>query len=364
MPVDPTVALVQNMAQYGAAAKQMPQGPPPIGTAGQALATATARAAGVDAPQTFQDTQAGVIQNPFTRADATLATQNAGNAGVAAAYGQQAQPGQDNQALSLQQEITRRAVQSQMAQHENDALAASASKLNSQAAITKALEENNPHSKTKLQTLFTSAVSAIKAGGRIPPDQAKMLTDAGYTLPAGAPSGKPADLATASATSHIPTDAPAGADAYSGMSSIVKTNAFSDPTANEPSVINVLQFAYDKGLNAQGFADILAQQMTTRTDLTAQQAQNVVNAALAMYGPTFDGYVPPSATAPGTSATVQATQQAARVGGGGGGFFDTLSGLAGKAVNPLGISLHGIGNLLQSNTTKKKALEKQIGAGR
>lgn len=136
--------LVQNMAMQGSVAKQAP----PIGTAPEAMQTAMARSAGINAPANFNATQAPTIQNPFTRADAQLAADNSGAGGVMGAinsstadYMQQAQG-----ALPLQQEITRRAVQQLAQQHEFDSQKLALDKLNIETQMAEARLKNDPNS--------------------------------------------------------------------------------------------------------------------------------------------------------------------------------------------------------------------------
>lgn len=114
-----TRAYVQAQGQMGSQAQQAPS----IATAGDAMQTAMARSAGMNAPSNFNATQVATIQNPFSRADSQLAANNAGAGGVLGAisgstrdYLQQAEGG-----LNLQKEITKRAVQQMLEQHKFDA---------------------------------------------------------------------------------------------------------------------------------------------------------------------------------------------------------------------------------------------------
>lgn len=116
--------LVQQMAVQGAAAKMQA---PSIATAPEAMQTAMARSAGVNAPSQFNATQVATIANPYARADSQLAADQAGVGGVLGAVSSSTAnyEAQARAAAPLQQEITRRAVQKMLSDQKNDARKAS-----------------------------------------------------------------------------------------------------------------------------------------------------------------------------------------------------------------------------------------------
>lgn len=159
--------LVQQMAMQGAAAaRQAPQ----IGSAPEAMQTAMQRSAGINAPANFNATQTGTIQNPYTRADTQLAANNAGAGGVLGSissstrdYLQQAQGGVD-----LQREISRRAVQQIMQQHELETQQTQVQKLKTQADLAAAKAESDPNSiESQIRALtLKKQLSELQAGDK------------------------------------------------------------------------------------------------------------------------------------------------------------------------------------------------------
>lgn len=149
LPVAPDEAVnrarVAAIAQGGMSAAQQVPG---IATAPEAMQTAMARSAGINAPDAFNATQVGTIQNPFTRADSQLAADQGGAAGVLGSINSSTQDYLQKAAggLDIQKEITRRAVQQLASQHEFDAQDLEIKKLEATARLADAKARNDPNS--------------------------------------------------------------------------------------------------------------------------------------------------------------------------------------------------------------------------
>lgn len=195
LPVAPDEAVnrarVAAIAQGGMSAAQQVPG---IATAPEAMQTAMARSAGMNAPDAFNATQVGTIQHPFDRADSQLAANQGGAAGVLGSINSSTQDYLQKAAggLDIQKEITRRAVQQLAQQHtydadklaldrENIAAQREANRIandpNSMANRIKKKEEENKWAELNTKPLAKSAAPAqqIQARSGLAPDTQKQI---------------------------------------------------------------------------------------------------------------------------------------------------------------------------------------------
>lgn len=291
MANDPNVALVQAMGTQGSAAKAPVNAtaPPDISNQNAATATALARAAQVHAPEQFNATQAPVIANPYIRSNAILGAQNAGNAGVASAYANQEVPGTGNNAVDLQQEITRRAVQQQVAQHQTDV-----EKLNAD-------QQSAQHQ--QWDTAAKAYDTASTLGLPVPDWAQKVLGSSNGGLVTGQPSNTPATPEVAIKDSGLAPDA---------YEAAVTSPAFSSSMKGATSVQAIADDARKSKRTFHEFVNNL------KADLSAPSADgsytppanlnDVITAAIATYGPMFKGYKSPTTPAAATPATPTAQE--------------------------------------------------------
>lgn len=325
--------LVQQMAMQGAAAKQQA---PQLATAPEAVQTAMNRSAGVQAPEAFNATQVPIVQNPYTRADAQLAANNAGAGGVTGAinsstanYLQQAQA-----ALPLQTEMTKRAVQKALSeeqltsmQHEVG-MARAAADL---AAIKAEADPNSPAGKLKILEAQNAYTEAQRK-------QADLALQNKPSTPDQVSKQTGLDVGTINAFQALPT---------------------------YPKYIDAANTLANAGYTAQDYASIAysqAQQAVESGEIPKEQLDAFAHFLVAKMGPTMPEYSVSLAGGPSSGPPVQGGMPGLTAPLPGGGTPGTMQGYN-EAMTRLGNAPPAVGSQAAAHIAEQQHIAEAERAG-